>query len=104
MKEELGKLTEQVVRGGQAVISGIKSETDKLIDEAVKLMDDKKKKTWSGYDTICLAQAPEGIVPGCAGGRLLPGLLYLRRTGCADGKRHQSANHHRHLGGRAERL
>ena len=65
MKEELGKLTEQVVRGGQAVISGIKSETDKLIDEAVKLMDDKKKKTWSGYDTICLAQAPEGIVPGC---------------------------------------
>lgn len=65
MKEELGKLTEQVVRGGQAVISGIKSETDKLIDEAVKLMDDKKKKTWSGYDTIRLAQAPEGIVPGC---------------------------------------
>lgn len=65
MKEELGKLTEQVVRSGQAVISGIKSETDKLIDEAVRLMDDKKKKTWSGYDTIRLAQAPERVVPGC---------------------------------------
>lgn len=65
MKEEIGKLTEQVVRSGQAVISGLKSETDKLIDEAVSLMDDKKKKTWSGYDTIRLAQAPERIIPGC---------------------------------------
>lgn len=65
MKEEIGKLTEQVVRGGQAVLSGLKSETDKLIDEAVALMDDKKKKTWSGYDSIHLAEAPKNIVPGC---------------------------------------
>ena len=54
MKEEIGKLTETVVRSGQAVISGLKSETDKLIDEAVAQMDDKKKKTWSGYDSIQL--------------------------------------------------
>lgn len=65
MKEEIGKLTETVMKGGQAVISGLKSETDKLIDEAVSLMDDKKKKTWSGYDSIEVREAPETIVPGC---------------------------------------
>ena len=65
MKEEIGKLTETVVRSGQAVISGLKSETDKLIDEAVAQMDDKKKKTWSGYDSIQLKEAPDTIVPGC---------------------------------------
>ena len=65
MKEEIGKLTETVVRSGQAVISGLKSETDKLIDEAVAQMDDKKKKTWSGYDSIELREAPDTIVPGC---------------------------------------
>ena len=32
MREELEKLTEQVMRNGQAVISGIKSETDRLLD------------------------------------------------------------------------
>ena len=53
LKEEIGKLAEQVVRSGQAVISGLKSETDKLIDEAVSLMDDKKKKTWK-YISICI--------------------------------------------------
>ena len=65
MKEELGKLTEQVVRSGQAVISGIKSETDRLIDEAVSMMEDKAKKTWSGYETICQKQAPDTVIPGC---------------------------------------
>lgn len=65
MKEEIGKLTETVVRSGQAVISGLKSETDKLIDEAVAQMDDKKKKTWSGYDSIQLKEAPDTVVPGC---------------------------------------
>lgn len=66
MKEELGKLTEQVMRNGQAVLSGIKSETDRLLDEAIGLIDDRdKKKTWSGIDSIKLAPAPEGIVPGC---------------------------------------
>lgn len=65
MKEELGKLTETVMKGGQAVISGLKTETDKLIDEALSLMDDKKKKTWSGYDSIEVREAPETIVPGC---------------------------------------
>ena len=66
MKEELEKLTEQVVRNGQAVLSGIKSETDRLLDEAISLMDDRdKKKAWSGIDSIRQASAPEGIVPGC---------------------------------------
>lgn len=65
MKEEIGKLTETVMKGGQAVISGLKTETDKLIDEALSLMDDKKKKTWSGYDSIEVREAPETIVPGC---------------------------------------
>ena len=66
MKEEIGKLTETVVRSGQAVISGLKSETDKLIDEAVAQMDDKKKKTWSGYDSIQLKEAPDTIAPSGA--------------------------------------
>ena len=66
MKEELEKLTEQVVRNGQAVLSSIKSETDRLWDEAVSLMDDRdKKKTWSGYDSIPQFSAPETVVPGC---------------------------------------
>lgn len=66
MKEELGKLTEQVMRNGQAMLSGLKSETDRLLDEAVSLMDDRdKKKAWSGIDSIQLAAAPERIVPGC---------------------------------------
>ena len=63
MKEELEKLTEQVVRNGQAVLNGIKSETDRLIDE---VMDDRdRKKAWSGIDSIHLASAPETVVPGC---------------------------------------
>ena len=66
MKEELGKLTEQVMRNGQAVLSGIKSETDRLLEEAVNLMDDRdRKKTWSGIDSIVLRPAPEDVVPGC---------------------------------------
>ena len=66
MKVELGKLTKHVVRNGQAVISGIKSETDKLLDEAVSLMDDRvKKRAWSGIDSIQLTSAPDTIVPGC---------------------------------------
>ena len=66
MKEELGKLTEQVMRNGQAVLSGIKSETDRLLDEAIGLIDDRdKKKTWSGINSVKLSSAPETIVPGC---------------------------------------
>ena len=66
MREELEKLTEQVMRNGQAVISGIKSETDRLLDEAINLMDDRdRKKTWSGIDSIQQSSAPERIVPGC---------------------------------------
>ena len=66
MKEELEKLTEQVVRNGQAVLSGLKSETDRLLDEAVSLMDDRvKKKAWSGIHSIHLGPAPDTIVPGC---------------------------------------
>lgn len=66
MKEEFGKLTEQVVRNGQAVFSGLKSETDKLLEEAVSLMDDRdKRKTWSGIDSVRLSHAPDTIVPGC---------------------------------------
>ena len=66
MKEELERLTEQVMRNGQAVLSGIKSETDRLLDEAVGLMDDwDRKKTWSGIDSVKLSSAPDTIVPGC---------------------------------------
>lgn len=66
MKEELEKLTEQVMRSGQAMLSGIKSETDRLWDEATSLMDDRdRKKAWSGIDSIHLAPAPDTIVPGC---------------------------------------
>ncbi len=66
MKEELEKLTEQVMRNGQAMLSGIKSETDRLLDEAVGLMDDwDRKKTWSGIDSVKLSSAPDTIVPGC---------------------------------------
>lgn len=66
MKEELERLTEQVKRNGQAMLSGIKSETDRLLDEAVGLMDDwDRKKTWSGIDSVKLSSAPDTIVPGC---------------------------------------
>lgn len=66
MKEELEKLTEQVKRNGQAMLSGIKSETDRLLDEAVGLMDEwDRKKTWSGIDSVKLSSAPDTIVPGC---------------------------------------
>ncbi len=66
MKEELERLTEQVMRNGQAVLSGIKSETDRLLDEAVGLMDEwDRKKTWSGIDSVQLSSAPGTIVPGC---------------------------------------
>ena len=66
MKEELEKLTEQVMRNGQAMLSGIKSETARLLDEAVGLMDDwDRKKTWSGIDSVKLSSAPDTIVPGC---------------------------------------
>ena len=66
MKEELERLTEQVMRNGQAMLSGIKSETDRLLDEAVGLMDDwDRKKTWSGIDSVKLSSAPDTIVPGC---------------------------------------
>ena len=66
MKEELEKLTEQVVRNGQAALSGLKSETDRLLEEAVSLMDDRdKKKAWSGIHSIHLGPAPDTIVPGC---------------------------------------
>lgn len=55
MREELEKLTEQLMRNGHAVLSGIKSETDRLIDE---VMDDRdRKKAWSGIDSIHLASA-----------------------------------------------
>lgn len=66
MKEELERLTEQVKRNGQAMLSGIKSETDRLLDEAVGLMDEwDRKKTWSGIDSVQLSSAPDTIVPGC---------------------------------------
>ena len=66
MKEELEKLTEQVMRNGQAMLSGLKSETDRLLDEAVGLMDEwDRKKTWSGIDSVQLSSAPDTIVPGC---------------------------------------
>lgn len=66
MKEEIGKLTDQVMRSGQAMLTGLKSETDRLMDEAVTMLDEKgKKKTWSGFEQIHCAQADSTITPGC---------------------------------------
>ena len=66
MKEELEKLTEQLMRNGQAVFSGLKSETGRLLDEAGNLVDDlDRKKAWSGIESIQCGQAPDRIVPGC---------------------------------------
>lgn len=63
MREELEKLREQLLHNGQAVLSGIKSETDRLIDEVTDNRD--RKKAWSGIDSIHLSSAPETVVPGC---------------------------------------
>ena len=66
MREELEKLTEQLMRNSQAVFNGLKSETGRLLDEAGNLVDDlDRKKAWSGIESIHLAQAPDRIVPGC---------------------------------------
>ena len=66
MKEELEKLTEQLMRNSQAMFSGLKSETGRLLDEAGNLVDDlDRKKAWSGIESIHLDQAPDRIVPGC---------------------------------------
>lgn len=63
MREELEKLREQLLHNGQAVLSGIKSETDRLIDEVTDNRD--RKKAWSGIDSIHLSSAPETVIPGC---------------------------------------
>ncbi len=66
MKEEIGKLADQVVRSGQVMLTGLKSERDRLMEEAAAMMDDKgKKRTWSGYDSIHTAQAEATVTPGC---------------------------------------
>lgn len=65
MREELEKLTEQVVKSGQAVLTGIRTERDKLVEEAVNLLDERGKKTWSGFESIPSGSAPDAVVPGC---------------------------------------
>lgn len=63
MREEIGKLTESVVRGG---IELLRSEREKLVEEAVSIMDEReRRRTWSGIDTIQCRPAPETVVPGC---------------------------------------
>lgn len=66
MKEELEKLTEQMKRGGQAMINGLLTERDKLKEEAIALMDEReKKRAWSGYDSIVSGHAANTVIPGC---------------------------------------
>lgn len=63
MKEELERLTGYVVHTG---IEKIKSERDKLLEEAVALMDEReRKKAWSGLDSIPSGSAPDTVIPGC---------------------------------------
>jgi len=63
MKEELERLTDQLVQAGLDIL---KTEKDKLVEEAVTLWDERAKKTaWSGYDSIPTGSAPDTIIPGC---------------------------------------
>lgn len=63
MREEIERIRETVVRGG---IEKIRTERDKLLEEAISLIDEReKKKAWSGYASIPGGPAPAGIVPGC---------------------------------------
>lgn len=63
MREELGKLTETVVRSG---IEKIRTDRDRFMEEVVNLMDERdRKKAWSGFEDIPNAHAPQTIVPGC---------------------------------------
>lgn len=63
MKEELERIAGSVVRDGLELL---KNERDKLLDEAVSLMDEhERKKTWSGYDSIKSAHAPDTVITGC---------------------------------------
>ena len=62
-REKLEKLTSQLVQGG---IEKIKTEKEKLVEEAIALMDEReKKKAWSGCDMLPAAHAPDTVVPGC---------------------------------------
>lgn len=66
MKEELERLTELVMRDGMEKIERLKSESEKLMEEAVGLMDEReKRKMWSGFEHINSGSAPDTIVPGC---------------------------------------
>ena len=63
MKEELERIAGSVMRDGWEML---KNERDKLLDEAVSLMDEhERKKTWSGYNSIKASHAPDTVVPGC---------------------------------------
>ncbi len=69
MREGFEKLSEQLQQNGHVVLrkmKQLKTETEKLMDEAVSLMDARdKKKVWSGADSIHCAQAPDTVIPGC---------------------------------------
>ena len=63
MKEELEKMAEAAMRTG---IDRIRSEKDRLLDEVVSLMSERKeKKTWSGYESIPSGHASDDVIPGC---------------------------------------
>lgn len=62
-RTEKEKLTDELVRPGMELL---RSEREKLTEEFVSLMDEReRKKVWSGFDSIPSGQAPEAIVPGC---------------------------------------
>ena len=63
MKEELEKIAEAAMRSG---IDRIRSEKDRLVDEVVSLMSERKeKKIWSGYESIPSGHASDDVIPGC---------------------------------------
>lgn len=63
MRKELGRKAEILVRDGIGII---KSETEKLYDEAISMMDEReRKKAWSGFESIKSGSAGDKITQGC---------------------------------------
>ena len=63
MKEELERLTGEVVRSGLELF---RTEREKLADEIVAIMDERdRKKAWSGFEHINTGSAEDRIIPGC---------------------------------------
>ncbi|MCQ2553803.1 MAG: patatin family protein [Clostridia bacterium] len=66
MNEKLEIIGRTVKKKGHSAVKIIKTETEKIVDEAVNILDAReKKKVWSGASSIVLKKAPDNIIPGC---------------------------------------